>query len=127
MTTEATIPVNCKRCGGSGRYGPVQVQHGICFQCGGDGVLGYTAQAEVDRKAREAAKRAEAREAAKRAEARERAAARSRADLTDLESGKKEITDIVLSWIRFGNFESAAHARKCWTNSSSSTHPRSKQ
>lgn len=71
MTTEATIPVNCGRCCGSGRYGPIQVQNGICFKCGGAGILGYTTQAEIDRKARAAVKRAEARE---RAAARKRAA-----------------------------------------------------
>jgi hypothetical protein len=65
MTTEATIPVNCGRCAGSGRYGPIQVQNGICFKCGGAGILGYTTQAEIDRKARAATKRAEARERAR--------------------------------------------------------------
>jgi hypothetical protein len=51
------------------------VQNGVCFKCGGQGVLGYTTQAEIDRKARAAIKRQEAREraAARKRAARERA------------------------------------------------------
>lgn len=32
------IPANpCSRCHGTGRHGPLSVQSGICFQCGGSG------------------------------------------------------------------------------------------
>lgn len=68
---EEQIPLTCSRCCGSGRYGPLQVQNGICFKCGGAGTTGWTTQAEIDRKARAAIKRQEARE---RAAARKRAA-----------------------------------------------------
>jgi len=30
---------SCYRCGGSGNYGPVQVQAGKCFACGGSGFV----------------------------------------------------------------------------------------
>lgn len=55
---EEQIPLTCSRCCGSGRYGPLQVWNGVCFQCGGAGTTGWTTQAEIDRKAREAEKRA---------------------------------------------------------------------
>lgn len=43
--------VNCSRCGGSGKYGPLSVQNGTCFKCSGSGKAikgGKVAKAWVD-------------------------------------------------------------------------------
>lgn len=43
------IHMPCPRCGGSGLYGPISVNNGMCFWCGGSGnitkdVRAYTAK-----------------------------------------------------------------------------------
>lgn len=46
------IPLTCGRCNGTGNVGIWWVENGVCFACGGEGNLGYTTQAEIDRKAK---------------------------------------------------------------------------
>lgn len=29
---------SCRRCGGTGKYGPYYIERGTCFDCGGSGV-----------------------------------------------------------------------------------------